>query len=217
MIIGLVSIILVFVLVLILLKFGKVSINPAIASEIDSVLSKYGFTKIENANLTKEVKEVLKITKYPHTVDKIYQNHDGVIICWLSDYDNNNNHLALAIRQDIKTPAFIFVSLKKIGENVGKILTKFISVALFTKFSKMDLDSRYDDYSISLYVEKDKGSLPIAIKLYELAPKMESVTIRSSGSLMLIELMNFFRNVSFEQEVNSLLNINTLIKQELFR
>ncbi len=206
-----------FIIFVLVLLFAKRKPDPNIASELNAVMRLQGFTMIDSSDsILKPVREAFSLTAYPVYIEQAYHRaQDGILICWVStSTDGANNSLISVITQTVPTGSWILLHLPSIQGMALNIVQKGYEGLILSKgFNKVKGESLSPSMvEFSLYL-KDGDPIPrFKEGFIHLIRQFGNLTIRSTGSIVIVERISITRSETWEREAYETLRIAQSLK-----
>ena len=215
MIAGIIGIFVAFLIVVLVILFGKKKLEPTISIPLNNFLTSQGFTLVEPTDPTfMKITDACRLTMQPVYIEQVYKRvGDDYVVCWLRNVNGPTNHLVVAIPNPNNSGAWIMLFIPGLKGMSGNIIRKSFELSLPRHFRKMELGPwgqsaiQYD-----LYVKGGESMPYFKDEFIQLLPQCGNLILRSTGSLMLIERFSLNRAETREQEARELLRITELLR-----
>lgn len=218
MIAGIVGIFIAFLIVFLVLFFGKRKPDQKIALQLNNYLTLQGFALLDTKDhIYKEIANTCKITKYPTYIEQVYRRMgDDYVICWLADFNGSTNHIVAAFPKDKNIGTWIMLLIPGISGVSGKFIRKSFELTLSSNFTRMELKVLGQlNMEGDLYVKKGEAIPHLKNEFINLLPQCGKIVVRSGGSVVLLERISVTRTETWEEEARELLQITKLLSSHI--
>jgi len=218
MIAGIIGMIVAFVIVVLVIFWGKRKLDPTISLPLHNFLTSQGFTVIDRTDpIFDAIAAACRLTLCDSYIEQIYKRAGGdYAVCWLSNVNGPTKHLVAAIPKADNRGTWVMLFIPGMRGVSGKIIRKGVELTLSSKFRKAQagvLGQSAMEYD--LYVEKNDQITPLGDGFFHLLPQCGNVIIRSAGPIVLVERISLNRAEGGDQEAGELLRITELLKSRL--
>lgn len=215
MIAGIVGMLVAFLIVVLVILFGKRKLDPTISLPLNNFLTSQGFTLVDPTDpILKAIRDACRLTMYSAYIEQVYKRAgDDCVVCWLGDSDGTTNHLVAAIPKANKSGTWVMLFIPGMKGMSGNFIRKSFELSLSSNFTKME-PGVLGQSAIQgdLYVKSGDSMPSLKDEFVNLLPQCGNMILRSAGFTVLVERLSLNKTETWEQEARELLRITELLK-----
>jgi len=212
---GIIGISVAFLIVVLVILFGKKKLDPTISVPLNNFLTSQGFTLVESTDpIFRSITDACRLTMHAAYIEQVYKKAgDDCAVCWLRNVNGPTNHLVAAIPKANNSVAWIMLFIPGLKGVGGNIIRKSFGLSLPRHFRKMESGaSGQSAIQYDLYVKGGESMPSFKDEFIQLLPQCGNMILRSTGSMMLVERISLNKTETWEQEAIELLRITELLK-----